>query len=109
MTHWSTGASSYVKRVPHETKYGHKKKVCLEQNISIGSHCNNNNNNNNNLFFHLCCTFVTNCLVLIGCLKLRKKWSLGIRQKSVPLGDCPVQPVDTTSILMQFSISTFNS
>ena len=39
MTHWSTGASSYVKRAPHEAKYGHKEKVCLEQNISIGSHC----------------------------------------------------------------------
>ena len=24
-------------RAPHETIYGHKKKMCLEQNISIGS------------------------------------------------------------------------
>ena len=36
MTHWSTGVSSYVKRTPHKTIYGHKEKVCLEQNISIG-------------------------------------------------------------------------
>ena len=29
----------YVKRAPHKTIYGHKKKVYLEQNISFGSHC----------------------------------------------------------------------
>ena len=29
--------SSYVKIASHETIYGHKKKVCLEQNVSIGS------------------------------------------------------------------------
>ena len=27
------------KKLSHETIYGHKKKVCLEQNISIGSRC----------------------------------------------------------------------
>ena len=26
-------------QTPHETIYGHKKKVCLKQNISIGSNC----------------------------------------------------------------------
>ena len=40
LTDWSTGASSYVERAPHETKYGHEKKVCLEKkNISTGSDC----------------------------------------------------------------------
>ena len=33
MTHWGARASSYV----DTSIYGHKKKVCLEQNISIGS------------------------------------------------------------------------
>ena len=28
-----------LKQAQYETIYGHKKKVCLEQNISIGSHC----------------------------------------------------------------------
>ena len=32
-------ASSYVKKTPHKAIYGHKNKVYLEQNISIGSDC----------------------------------------------------------------------
>ena len=39
MTPLSTEALSYVERAPHETIYGHKEKMCLEQNIFIGSHC----------------------------------------------------------------------
>ena len=31
--------SSYVKRALHQTSYDHKKKVDLERNFSIGSHC----------------------------------------------------------------------
>ena len=37
---WHIGAQEShlnVKRAKHETIYGHKEKVCLEQNISIGS------------------------------------------------------------------------
>ena len=32
-------ASSYVEKAPRETLYGHKKKVFLKYNISIGFHC----------------------------------------------------------------------
>ena len=33
------GQCHLMLNVSHETIYGHNKKMCLEQNISIGSHC----------------------------------------------------------------------
>ena len=35
----SGSASSYINRAPHDTIWPQKEGVCLEQNISIGSHC----------------------------------------------------------------------